>query len=230
MYEEDLYFKAQDKHFWFKGRKVILQKILSRYLKGKLKILDIGCGAGFSTSLVNKKEIIGLDKNKSALFYSRLLGIKVVQGDAILLPFKDGVFDFIFLLDLLEHVEDDRKVLKEVKRVGKKGGLIIITVPAFKKLWSKHDEYHGHYRRYSMREITEKLRKENLRVLKSTYFNFFLFPLIVIAKKFEKRGSHLQRKIPPFLNEILSVLFAFESCFLDFGFPFGVSILCVVQI
>jgi len=112
-------------------------------------------------------------------------------------------------------------------------GIMILTVPAYKWLWSKHDELNHHFRRYTKKELN-KLFDDKYLILKSSYFNFFLFPIALLSRlidKIRKRSSQNFLNLPNlFINKILFKIFKYESKLLRiFNLPFGLSILIVVK-
>ena len=138
-------------------------------------------------------------------------------------------FDLIILADVLEHLKNDKKELLKLKKCLNKKGLILITVPAYKFLFSKKDEILGHYRRYNKEEI-KKLFK-NFNPIKLTYFNFLLFiPIsisIIILKILRINFIDEVEKMPNrIINKLLFIIFILEKKIIkNFNLPFGISLL-----
>jgi hypothetical protein len=137
-------------------------------------------------------------------------------------------------MDILEHLEDDTKGIIESYRVLSKGGILIVTVPAFNFLWGIQDVVTGHKRRYSKTEITSKLKAAGFDVLKSSYFNFFLFfPILIARHIIQLLGLKIRSENEvnfPLLNLMLKTVFSLEPYLLKyFSFPIGVSIFCVAK-
>ncbi|NIV31845.1 MAG: methyltransferase domain-containing protein, partial [Anaerolineae bacterium] len=99
-------------------------------------------------------------------------GYDVREGAAEDLPLEDGSFDLVFLLDTVEHCDDDDAVLRECYRVCAPGGHLVITVPAFMWLWSHNDVLNAHKRRYTTKELGEKLTPLGFQIQRMTYNNF----------------------------------------------------------
>jgi len=234
----DVESKVESFHWWFVVRRKLLKSILSSGTVHKTTLtLDIGCGAGSNlVTLVSEGlDAIGLDRSIYALTLIRSKReVPLLAGDLNDLPIKTRSVGLVIAMDILEHLQDDAKGITELYRVLSEGGIIIVTVPAFNFLWGTQDIVTGHIRRYSRRQITKKLRAGGFDVLKSSYFNFFLFFPILIARRIVRL---LNLKIRSenevnfsLLNSILKTLFSVEVYLLKYmSFPFGVSILCIAR-
>jgi SAM-dependent methyltransferase len=144
-------------------------------------------------------------------------------------------FDIIVASDCLEHLKDDKKAIKNWFELLNTGGILCVFVPAFESLWSKHDEVNMHFRRYTSEELKTKLIGEGLTILKSSYWNFFLFIPLCFFRKIDafvsrnkkKEGQIIDNKMA---NFFLLKLLLFENWLLKyFDFPFGVSTFCVAK-
>ena len=114
-------------------------------------MLDAGCGTGRNLiEFGGLGEAEGVDFSADAVEFCRRRGIERVQ-QAVLeqLPFDDGRFDVVIATDVIEHLDDDRRALAELRRVTAPGGRLVVTVPAYTWLWSRHDESMHHRRRYT---------------------------------------------------------------------------------
>ena len=228
-------------HWWFQARKKILTKLTEKYYKyqPEAKVLDIGCGTGATLEqLKGLGEVWGIEKDKLAVDYCRqkLPKANITQG-----IFPEEVpaekFDLVTILDVLEHIADDEKALQKASEILKPAGVLIVTVPAYKFIWSSHDQVNQHYRRYTLIELKQKLKKTGLRIKKISYFNTILFLPIVIGKVAKrifgssKPTSHLKDGLPPvFLNQILEMIFSLEKDLLPFfNLPFGISIIAIAK-
>jgi len=137
-------------------------------------------------------------------------------GDLNSLPYRDGTFDFISALDVLEHIENDESAVSEISRILKKKGIVVITVPHRMKYYTTQDRIIGHYRRYEINQILTIFNKFNLRNLRT----FGVYGrLMIIAdiqstnpKKIEQNLIHLRNKYESnvlfrkFWNIIVSIL------------------------
>ena len=150
------------------------------------------------------------------------------------IPFSDEKFDLICLFDVLEHIEEDFSTLVALHTLIADGGNILVTVPAYQWLWSRHDEFLHHKRRYSAQQLRQKIAAAGLRIDKISYFNTLLFPLAVVAR-FKDRlmgaASASGSAIPADpLNSLLYKIFSAERHLLGkASLPFGVSLLAVLH-
>jgi len=232
----NMVYEVEGSHWWYRVRRQLVKDLISKYANKTTTILDIGCGPGLLLSELqnNGREIFGVDLSPIALEFCKKRGLKNVSlADAGALPFSDNTFDVVLLLDMLEHVQDDSGVLREARRVLKSEGIVIIFVPCFNFLWTKNDEISHHYRRYTLPELTNKI-SSNFTILRKTYFNFFLFPLIYLVRQAAKimplrRRSDfdINNKL---INYVLKNIFLLEIWLLKIiSYPFGVSLLIVAK-
>jgi SAM-dependent methyltransferase len=235
-------YELEDTYWWFLARHRLVGLFLDRYAPssggGKRRILDVGCGTGATLSVLGRYgDAWGLDISEQALAACRERGHRQLQqGSAEALPFPDDAFDIVTCLDLLEHVDDER-ALGEIERVMAPGGVLLITVPAYRILWSEHDEALAHKRRYRAAELRRRVEAAGLRVVKLTYVIAFLFlPILVfrLLQRLKPRTNEQPKTahilLPRALNSLLIRLLNLESrvarCV---GLPFGVSVVCVAR-
>lgn len=238
---EKMYRLEQD-HWWFLGKRKIVFSMLDKYLERNknLKILDIGCGTGAVIKrLQSYGEVYGVDLSKDAVEFCRKRGLQNVRiGNALKLPFSNDTFDLITCLDVLYHkgISDDRAAIKELFRICKKGGTLLITDSACKSLWGRHDLAVHTRERYSKKELKEKIENAGFSIEKLSYYNFFLFLFVFIIRRLDnlinkkrKARSNIE-KTSFIINYSLFSILAIESILLKFtNFPFGVSILCIAK-
>jgi SAM-dependent methyltransferase len=239
----------EDRHWWFAGRTWSLLNIMDRVVPpdGQQRVLDVGCGAGnMFHHLMRYGSVVGVDNNPKPLAVARERGYDVRDGWAEDLPFDDGSFDLVSLLDTVEHCDDDMAALRECYRVCAPGGHLVITVPAFMWLWSHNDELNAHRRRYTAKELEDKLGRIGFRSQRMTYNNFFMFPVAVsmallrraAGQEVELGSPHFDddsyqvemEPAPPLLNTILSGVTWTESQILRWlNLPWGSSIICIAR-
>ncbi len=234
----DIENKVESFHWWFVVRRKLLKSILSSiHISKNCLTLDIGCGAGSNLKALLSAGLnaIGLDQSIFALTLVRRKGeFPLLAGDLNNLPFKAKSVGLIIATDIFEHLQDDEKGIIESYRVLNKGGMLILTVPAFQSLWGIQDIVTGHKRRYSKREIVNKLRKVGFVILKSSYFNFFLFfPILMARRMIYLFGLKIESENEinlPLINFFLKGIFSLEPHVLKYlSFPFGVSIFCIAR-
>lgn len=227
--------ELENSYWWHVGRKrIINQQLKSLKLKKTTSILNIGCGTGGMIPLFEQYgTVTNIDVSIEAVKYCKDLGYKdTIKFNGKRLPFSAGVFDVIVATDVLEHIENDSKALKEWYRVLKPGGKLIITVPAYQWLWSEHDESLHHFRRYTASGLHNLVNNNKFTVLKRSYIIVFSFPLIVLyrliasisKKPGEKQTSYVI--LPSIINKFFIYLLAFEGRLLKYiNFPYGTSVL-----
>ena len=167
------HIENESKHWWFKARGEIIEKTIKKNVSNKLKILDFGSGSGTNIKILNKFGTVYVyEKNKQMREYLK----KKFRRDkkiTIINNLKKNNFDIILAADVIEHIKNDHLIIKTLNQILKKGGKLIITVPAFQFLYSKKDKVLRHYRRYTIYGLKKKLNE--FKILKISYFNFFLF-------------------------------------------------------
>jgi SAM-dependent methyltransferase len=203
--------------------------------------IDLGCGAGYTTKVFDGGwRMVGADVSEDALAFCqsrRLTRLCRVDMTNFALPFKTGSVDLVLALDVIEHVEDDLRALRECHRILKSGGALVITVPAFMSLWSPWDECLGHKRRYTAPEMVERLRAAGFDIKRSGYIFFFVFPAAALVRSIKKI---LQRDaasyssdfmpLPGFINAALVKIGEIEKWMMTkwkIRFPFGLSVVAV---
>lgn len=194
-------------------------------------ILDLGCGTGaVLQELAQIGSAAGLDMSPIALGFCRERGLSnLVIGRGERIPMRDACFDAVIALDVFEHIEDDAAAYREVARVLKPGGILVLSVPAFKSLWGPHDVALLHFRRYRLSEVRARLRKAGLEPRRLSYAIFLLFPLVALIRFFEKRKQGEAKaslpKLPNWLNRALIALQAAEAALVTLlPLPWGSSV------
>lgn len=226
-------------HWWYRGRRFVVGALFRSYLAGDgaKAYLDVGCGTGEGSVIVNGAGVLtGVDMSGEALALAEGRGYASLhQASAEALPFEDGEFDGVLALDVLEHVADDAKMLAECSRVLRPGGVLILTVPAYRWLWSGHDEVFGHRRRYVRGALVAKIKAAGFDVRLASYYVTCLFPVIALWRLTEKvlrnkRASHFF-SLPRAIDRLLFSTLALEGRLLTrgFRFPFGSSIVLVAR-
>ena len=238
-------FKLEDNHWWYNGLRNIVFSFLERE-KGEMsgpRILDAGCGTGGILDAIKNKynmDGIGFDISREALSLCSVRGLlKLIQASANEMPFYNEQFDVIISLDLLYHlaIVDDLHVIQNFNRVLCPGGILLLNLPAYEKLKSSHDIAIHTRHRYTRKELKNKLVIANFEIIKISYRNTLLFPLVAFVRLIKKWGALKQNQknsdlkySPLFLNKFLSYIFYFENWLLKYlHFPFGLSIFCVAR-
>ena len=234
----DIENKVESFHWWFVVRRKLLKSILSSIsVSRNCLAIDIGCGTGsnLKTLVSEGFNAIGLDQSVYALNLVRKKGkFLVLAGDLNNLPLKTKSFGLIIAADIFEHLEDDMPGIIESYRILRKEGILILTVPAFKSLRGIQDKVTSHKRRYSKKEIVDKLKVQGFDILRTSYFNFFLFfPILIGRRLIQLFGLKIESENKvntPLINFFLKTIFSLELYMLNyFPFPFGISIFCVAK-
>ena len=239
---ERKYHALEEKHWWFVGRREIILSLVGKYYPGRegIKILEIGCSGGpLLKSLLAQgySYIYGIDNSREAIRLCKRRGLKnVFLMDGAKLNFNNGEFDLIIASDVLEHIQDDEKAVREWKRILKGGGTIICFVPALKALWSKHDEANEHCRRYRKKDLKNIFAKNDFKIVKASYWNIILFlPVLLyrlLMRFFLKEYSgHQLKKSNYTLNYLLNKFLRIENFFLNIGvsYPIGISVFVIAK-
>ena len=230
----------EDKHFWFRERNQIILWAIKEFFPKNRVLLEIGCGTGYVASAIEKNfpnfKVYGSEIFIEGLKHAslRLKKEQLFQLDARRIPF-DNVFDIIGMFDVLEHIDEDERVLEQIHKSLKPKGGIIITVPQHKFLWSKVDDYSCHKRRYNKKELKEKLFKAGFRVNYMTSFVTLLMPILVasrITNSLKKDCCPSKEFIlPQAINSILAATLKIEQLFIrkKVSLPFGGSLLAIAH-
>jgi SAM-dependent methyltransferase len=227
------------RHWWYLARRRVLAALIERRinLPPFADILEIGCGTGHNLAMlgqfghVDAIEVDAAARDIAAKRLGREVGSSPLPE---LIGVADGSYDMIAILDVLEHIEDDRAALVSMARRLKAGGTILIAVPAHPWLWSAHDVANHHYRRYTRKTLKAVIAAAGLKISYLSALNSFLFPLAVASRLFDqlrgKEGS--DDALPPGpLNAFFNAVFGAEAHVVGrVPLPIGVSLVAVVTL
>lgn len=229
--------ETESLHWWFTARRRIIASIIETLrLPNDARILEIGSGTGGNLKMLSrfgKVSAVEMDATARAIAEKKTHSLFDIRNGYCPtdMPFESyEKFDLICLFDVLEHIEDDVATLACLKELLTINGRVLVTVPAYRWLWSAHDKFLHHKRRYSSRELKTKLDETGFSVEKISHFNTLLFPFAAGARILDRilgRQSASGTSVPgPLVNSSFHAIFSFERYFLGWmNFPFGVSII-----
>jgi SAM-dependent methyltransferase len=187
--------QLQEQSFWFRGRNRLIQDLVLRFFPDAGTLLEVGCGSGFVLAglraVLPAAQLVGSEIYVHGLGYAaKRVGppCELLQMDARSIPYE-AEFDVIGAFDVLEHIDEDEAVLKEIQRTLKPGGGVMLTVPQHPSLWSKADELACHRRRYRRRELADKLRRNGFVILRDTSFISLLLPAMLLQRLMAARSD-----------------------------------------
>ncbi len=229
-------FSLESGNFWFKARNQLIVNTLRRHCGGFDSFLEIGCGTGFVLSGIKqqfpKVRVVGSEIFIAGLDYAvkRVPEATFLQMDARKNPYREE-FDVIGAFDVIEHIEEDIEVMKQVNTALRSGGHFLITVPQHQWLWSQTDEYALHVRRYSKTELHEKLASTGFKIVRSTSFVSTLLPAMLVSRLMNRRTPEeaydplAEFNMPAWLNNLLWRVLSLEVSLVSLGLslPMGGS-------
>ncbi len=226
--------EAEHTHWWYQARRAITERVFWEKLPAKnLKILSVGCGTGAELEHIQQfGNVVGVDIDPQVVSFCRAKGFEVIEADILSTQLPPESFDVVVAMDVLEHIQEDYKALERLVYAVKKGGLLLITVPALECLWSSFDEEGDfpHVRRYTKKSLTDLIRSQSLQIKKLSYYNSFLFPIAYLMRKSNKSFASQMAGIPNWQNTLLRSVFSAEKYFLPrLSFPIGVSLIGIFQ-
>ncbi|HEX8126738.1 MAG TPA: class I SAM-dependent methyltransferase [Allosphingosinicella sp.] len=230
--------ELDSRHWWYRARREILADLIERRidLPDDPRILEIGCGTGHNIVMLERfgrVDAIEIDPAAREIA-SRRLGHAVMDAP---LPALTGVeeraYDLVAILDVLEHVEQDREALESIARRLKPGGRILIAVPAHPWMWSAHDVVNHHKRRYTKKSLRAVAASAGLKIEMMSWFNSLLFPLAAAARfagKLRKKEDSDDKLPPRPVNALFEAVFGLERYAIGrLPLPPGVSLVAIVS-
>jgi 2-polyprenyl-3-methyl-5-hydroxy-6-metoxy-1,4-benzoquinol methylase len=230
--------ELDSRHWWYRARREILARVIETRVKppAGARILEIGCGTGHNLEMLARfgtVDAVEMDDAARAVASDRLGRPALMATLPALEGVESGAYDLVALLDVLEHVEEDRASLVSIARRLKPGGKILLTVPAHPWMWSAHDVVNHHKRRYTKAGFRSVLEAAGLKVELLSYFNSLLFPLAAAARLAGRvtGKEDSDDKLPPApVNKAFEFLFGLERYAVGrVPMPPGVSLVAVVS-
>ncbi len=245
-YEYSTLFEFESSYWWYQGLHAILLDILHNLKVGiGSTILDAGCGTGKNLVNIATKitpHVFGFDFSPHAtLFWSQRNLDQICTASINQIPFRDNTFDAVLSIDVLESDEvDEAQAYRELWRVVKSSGFIILVVPAYQWLLTRshHEAVHAS-RRYNQRTLRSLLSVCPVEVIRFTHLFASVFPAVavyrLVLRYFSRNSGSLSPRselhhLPSFLNKVLFQMVYLERRLLKrMDMPFGSSMLAVVR-
>ena len=209
--EEDILGADIAQHWYYRAKAAALRRVVADV--NPQRLLDVGAGSGFFS-----RHLLAATAARSALCVD--IGYERDRDDSIgakpVLYRRDCAMtdcDLVLMMDVLEHVDDDRGLVRHYADKVPPGAHFLVTVPAFRFLWSGHDVFLEHKRRYRLREIEAAMRGAGLQVVHGSYYFGLIFPLaaaVRLAARHSDAPESSLRKHGAIINGLLSALCAAE--------------------
>ncbi len=238
-------YNAEDRNFWFRSRNRLIRHLVKKIQRktGAMDFLEIGCGTGYvlkGLSGLKDLRLQGSEIYLEGLRFAkkRIPGVQLIQMDATRMPFESS-FDIIGAFDVLEHIDEDVLVMKQVNRSLLDGGYFLVSVPQHRFLWSYLDDMAYHKRRYTRKEMRAKLNEAGFETEFISSFVFFLFPFMYLSRliKGRKKTGHdldsqmKELELPSVVNKFFGWLMRMDEFLIRSGLslPFGGSLVVVAR-
>jgi hypothetical protein len=236
--------EIESESFWFKFRNNYLVEVLNRFNVAKT-ILDVGGGNGFVSAFLSMKtyQPILVEPGDGAYTAAHRGLMSVIKADVFELKIRKP-FAAVGCFDVVEHIEDDLGFLKRLHSISALNAHIVLTVPAFRFLWSAEDKYAGHFRRYTKSDFAKLLQQAGFEPIYSSYlFSFLVLPIFFLRTLptvlgFQKdnlqrstQQQHTPRGRAGIIVRLFQGLHSIELALVKRGasIPFGTSLIYVAQ-
>jgi SAM-dependent methyltransferase len=237
----ELTSQAEASHFWFRGFRRFVAPVLAEAARGRrdLRLIDCGCGLGQNLALLAPYgRPFGFDLTASGLRRARTFNRPLVRADIMRIPYRSGAFDVAVSFDVLQTVPDDEAAVREMARVLRPGGALVLNVSALEVLRGDHSESWQEVRRYTPAMLRRLADAAGLRVERLRFLFGSLFPLMVSMRAWQR----LQRRrrgprpasdiaVPPApINALLTGVVTLEATLAPYvPMPAGSSLLLLAR-
>lgn len=234
--EYERMYDAEDRQWWYAGMRAISNALLRPHVRGGERLLDAGCGTGRNlVEFAGWARPSGVDLSEDAVRFCRQRGVAAARGRLQALPFGDRAFDVVTSFDVLYHrwIEDDGAAVAELARTLRPGGLLLVRVPALKMLWGAHDAAVHSRHRYTTGEVRRLLESRGFEVLRLTYANSLLFPLLAARRLIDRltgRSGSDVGFLPEPLERAFAALLRTEAWLVRrVSLPVGASVMALAR-
>lgn len=233
-------FNEEQSHWFFETKRMFIESFLYKVqLDSNIQIFEPGCGTGANHIFLRRYgSVTSLDFSQDALDFCKKRKIKkLIRGDLNQLGLQNETFDLAVLLDVLYHqwVKDDISALRDIYRILKPRGKLLITDSAFPFLLSSHDKAVMTRERYTISSITQKLDQAGFKVLRESYMFATTFPLLTLVRLIQKIAPTKNKssnvfKVPRLINQLVLKIMSLEARILNRSrLPFGSSIIVLAE-
>jgi hypothetical protein len=229
--ETEILGEDAGKHWYYRSKAEAVERCLTGNPFNT--ILDVGAGSGFFSRHLLANTPAGaaycVDPNYPHEWRETVAGkpLSFLRGTEAVAA------DLVLLMDVLEHVDDDVGLLREYAAKALPHAAFLISVPAFRWLWSAHDVFLGHRRRYTLPQLEANVRRAGIEVIRSNYFYGAVFPLAAAVRLLRRGHGHDAtassdlRRHHPAVNSLLHVICSAETTVMSRNRAFGLSIFCL---
>jgi ubiquinone/menaquinone biosynthesis C-methylase UbiE len=233
--------RAERQHFWFRGFRRFMAPLLAEAVRGQADaaILDCGCGTGHNLVMLRQfGRAVGIDLTWTGLAYAHARGERAVaQASAARLPFSDARFDVVTSFDVIYALDDETETLalREMCRVVRPGGCLVLNVAAMDLLKGNHSVLANEVRRYNRRTLGERLTRAGFVVRRMSYTNATILPLVAAVRLLQRASGHEESQqeisIPAApVNTALAAALAVEAALIRVvDMPFGSSLMALAS-
>lgn len=219
-------------HWYYRAKAEAMQRLLDADYK---RILDVGAGSGFFSRQLLGRPCVQEAWCVDLAYGAEADGLEAGKPIHLRRTIQVSNADLVLMMDVLEHVDDDVGMLQEYSAKVPPGTTFLISVPAFQSLWSGHDVFLGHRRRYRLEQLEACVRRAGLSVRTAAYFFGAVFPLAVVTRLASrclpagaKPRSQLRRH-HPWVDGALYALCSLEMPVMKSNRLFGLTVFCVAQ-
>jgi SAM-dependent methyltransferase len=224
--EYEAMYQVEDTHWWYEALRGLVSRAVAEEacrLGRPPRLLDAGAGTGgMLARLAGVGEVYGVEIASEGLAFCRERGlVRLVRGSVTDLPFHQGTFDIALSLDVLYHqaVPDDVAAARELGRVLRPGGLVVLNLPAYDALRGAHDAAIQTARRYTRRGVVRLLKDAGLRPERVTHWNTLLLPAAAASRLLSRlrpgEPASDVHPVSPALNAMLSAILRLEAAWLS---------------
>lgn len=231
--ETDILGDSISEHWYYQSKAAAMTKLIEGFRANK--VLDVGAGSGFFSKFLMENtptsECWCVDISYEEESDIRLSGKP--------LHFRKSIekldVDLVLMMDVLEHVDDDVALLKQYVDKVPAGTLFLISVPAFNFLWSGHDIFLDHKRRYTLKKLASTSKNSGLDLVNTNYYFFFAFPIAGLIRIFKKLfrpkllPSSELRQHSSLVNGFMRALSHLELAFIRKNKLAGLTVFCLAK-